>query len=106
LHIFIIKLNIDTKNCDKIFLIDHFDNQIVGAKLSLNGQVLKVLFYKLRKLKLNLRPRSNLVLKEIKVFWEKVRISTQKFQHGIEKVEALYGEWKALQKSNNRNTDL
>lgn len=96
----------DTRNCDKIFLIDHVESQIVGAKLPSNGQVLKVLFYNLRKVKLDLRSSSNLVLKEIEVFWEKARIPTRKFQRGIEKVEALYGEWKALQKSSNRNTDL
>lgn len=44
----------DTRNCDKIFLIDHAESQIVGAKLPSNGQVLKVLFYNLRKVKLDL----------------------------------------------------
>lgn len=38
----------DTKNCDKIILIDHVENQVVGAKLPSNGQVLKVLFHNLR----------------------------------------------------------
>lgn len=56
----------DTRNCDTIFLIDHVESQI--AKLTSNGQVLKVLFYNLWKVKLDLRSSSNLVLKKIEVF--------------------------------------
>ena len=82
----------------KLFLIDHDESQITGAKLPSNGQVLKVLFYNMRKVNLLLRPSANLVIEEDEVFWEKARIPTKKLQHSIEKVESLYKEWKNLQK--------
>jgi len=52
----------------KIYLIGDDLNQIIGSKLPSNMQVLKVLFYNLRKVKLNLRQCCSLVLKETIVF--------------------------------------
>ena len=60
----------------KLFLIDHDESQITGAKLPSNGQVLRVLFYNMRKVNLLLRPSAMLVIKEVEVFWEKTRIPT------------------------------
>lgn len=96
----------ETRNRDAIYLINHDDSQIVGAKLPSNRQVLKVLFYNLRKVKLNLRSSAHLVVKEVEVFWEKARIPTRKFQHCVEKLEALYNEWKVLQKSSKRRSEV
>ena len=41
---------------------------MIGAKLPSNGQVLRVLFYNIRQVKLVLRSSDNLVIKEVKVF--------------------------------------
>lgn len=57
----------DTRNCDKVFLIDHVESKKIGTKLPSKLQVLNVLFYNLRKIKLDLRSSSKLVLK-VKVF--------------------------------------
>ena len=60
----------------KIFMIDHDESQITGAKLPSSGQVLRVLFYNMRKVNLPLCPSVNLVIKEVEIFWEKARILT------------------------------
>lgn len=88
-----------TKEKEKLYLLEHDESQIIGAKLPSNGQVLRVLFYNLRKVRLNLRSSAHLAVKEVEVLWEKARIPTRKFQRSIEKLELLYQEWKALQKS-------
>ena len=90
----------------KLFLIDHDQSQITGAKLPSNGQVLRVFFYNMRKVNLLLRPGANLVIKEVEVFWEKARIPTKKLQRSIENLESLYTEWKNLQKSCKGRTEL
>lgn len=96
----------ETRKRDTIYLIKHDESQIVGAKLPSNGQALRVLFYNLRKVKLNLRSSAHLVVKEIEVFWDKARIPTRKFQHCVEKLEVLYNEWKVLQKSSKRSSEV
>ena len=52
----------------KLFLIDHDESQISGAKLPPNGQVLRVLFYNMRKVKLLPSSSAKLIIKEVKVF--------------------------------------
>lgn len=88
-----------TRSTDKIFLLGHDESQIIGAKLPSNGQVLKVLFYNMRKVKLDLRSSAILTIKEAEVLWEKARIPTKKGQRNIEKLESLYYEWKTIQKT-------
>lgn len=95
-----------TRQKEKLYLLEHDESQIIGAKLPSNGQVLRVLFYNLRKVKLNLRSSAHLVVKEVEVLWEKARIPTKKFQRSIEKVELLYQEWKTLQKTCKRRNQL
>ena len=50
-----------------LFLIDLDESQITDAKLPSKGQVLRVLFYNMRKVNLVLRPSANLVIKEVDV---------------------------------------
>lgn len=86
----------------KIYLVDHYFNEITGSKLPSNLQVLRTLFFNLRVVKLNLSAR--LVVKEILVFWENARITTKTDQYSISKVESLYNEWRILQKHAGRIT--
>ena len=65
-----------------------------------------MLLYNIRKVNLLLRPSANLVIKEVEVFWKKVRIPPKKLQHSIERVESLYKEWKNFQKNRKRRTEL
>ena len=91
---------------EKLFLLDHDESQIIGAKLPSNVQVLRVLFYNIRKVRLNLHASASLVVKEIEVIWEKARIPTKKTQHSITKLESLYNDWRALQRNSTRRSKL
>ena len=69
---------------DNIYLIGYVTNQIVGSKLPSNRQVMSVLFYNLRRVKLNLLDNARLVIKELTVFLEKACIPTRYEQRSIE----------------------
>lgn len=90
----------------QIYLIGDDLNQIIGSKLPSNLQVLKVLFYNLRKVKLNLRESASLVIKEVLVFWEKARIPVKDIQRCIEKLEKLHNNWRDLQKHAKRQSQI
>ncbi|XP_076283045.1 uncharacterized protein LOC143210244 isoform X1 [Lasioglossum baleicum] len=96
----------ESRNHGKLFLLEHDESQIVGAKLPSIGQVLRVLFYNLRKVKLNLRSSPYLVVKEVEVLWEKVKIPFRQSHHSIEKLESLYQKWRLLQKNSTRRSQL
>ncbi|XP_076279088.1 uncharacterized protein LOC143208527 isoform X1 [Lasioglossum baleicum] len=96
----------ETRSSDQLFLLNHFESQIVGAKLPSNGQLLRVLFYNMRKVNLNLRESAALVMKEVEIFWEKARIPIKKTSDSINKVEKLYNKWRTLNKTVNRQNDL
>lgn len=85
-----------------IYLIGDVDVQICGNKLPSQMQVLKVLFHNLREVKLTLRESAKLVLREVKIFWEKARLPTQKDCRCVDKILRLYEEWRALQKHRER----
>lgn len=89
----------------KIYLIGNDANQIIGCKLPSNMQVLKVLFYNLRKVKLNVRQSCSLVIKETIVFWEKARIPTRDFPRCVDKLEKMYNEWRTLLKHATRKNE-
>jgi hypothetical protein len=75
---------------DEVYLVGNVNNQIIDSKLLSIKQVLNVLFYNLRHVKLNLRESARLVFKEILLFWQKSKIPVQDEQHCILKLEKLY----------------
>lgn len=81
-----------------IFLIGDIDTQIYGNKLPSQKQVLKVLFFNLRELKLMLLESATLAIKEVIIFWEKARLPTQQFHRAVQKLTDLYEKWRKLQK--------
>lgn len=81
-----------------IFLIGNCEPQIVGTKLPSVRQVLKVLFFNMREVKLNLRDSAALTIKETIIFWNKARIPTRDPARCIDKLETLYNKWRDLQK--------
>lgn len=88
-----------------IYLIGDIDAQICGNQLPSKMQVLKVLFYNLREAKLSLRESAKLVLREVKIFWDKARLPTQHDSRCIDKIENLYHEWIDLQKHKARENN-
>lgn len=85
------------KDCE-ISLIGHYSSQIIGSKLPSKRQVLKVLFFNLRVVKLDLQDSARLTIRETTVFWEKARIPTQSEKNCIPKLKRLYEEWRSIQK--------
>lgn len=85
-----------------IYLISHYQNQIVGNKLPSNRQVLSVLFFNLRHVKLNLNQSIDLVIKEVIIFWEKSKIPIQHFQRCKHKLNVLYDEFRLIKKNKSR----
>lgn len=85
-----------------IYLVGDVDSQICGNKLPSKMQVLKLLFYNLRVVKLSLRESAMLVLREVLIFWQKARLPCQKDSRCIDKIERLHGDWRQLQKHSGR----
>src|SRR5215469_12695783 len=83
---------------DKIFLVGYPCHQITGCKLPSNRQVLCVLFYNLRTVKLTVRESSKLTIREVFIFWEKARIPTKNDQDVITKLEKLHAERELFKK--------
>lgn len=98
--------NIILREKEKIFLIGSDYNQIIGSKLPSKRQALRVLFFNMRKVKLNLHESAKLVIQEIVVFWQKARIPVRQEYNNIKKLESLYEEWRTLQKHAARTTEI
>lgn len=64
------------KDCE-VFLIGNYLPQIVGNKLPSKRDMLKVLFFNLRKVKLKLQDSTRLSILVTQLFWKKMRIPTQ-----------------------------
>lgn len=82
-----------------VSIVGYISNQIVGAKLPSNQQVLSVFFYNVRVVNLTTKESAALVIQEVSIFWQKARIPTKRTDHCIDKLLKLYDEWKGLQKN-------
>ncbi|CAH0396068.1 unnamed protein product [Bemisia tabaci] len=94
-----------TRKDTSVYLIGNYCQQIIGSKLPSNGDALRVLFFNLREVQLNLRQSFKLVIEEILTFWNKARIPTKFFCDCVKKLEALYDTWRNLQKSSHRKSN-
>ncbi|KAL4090485.1 hypothetical protein QTP88_025312 [Uroleucon formosanum] len=81
-------------------------SQIVGSKLPSNKQVLSVLFFNMREVKLNSHHSATLVIQETMIFWQKARIPTKTEQKCVKKLEDLYQKWRNLQKLEHRKSEI
>ena len=89
----------------RIYLIGTSSHQLVGCKLPSNKQVLSVLFFNIREVKLSLRESARLVIDETLIFWQKARIPTREVRNCIPMLEELYNTWRSLQKNSSRRTN-
>lgn len=96
---------VQSRTKDKIFLVGYPIHQITGCKLPSNRQVLCVLFYNLRAVKLTVRESAKLAIREVFIFWEKARIPTKHEQDAITKLEKLHAEWRTLQKDRKKTSE-
>ena len=82
-----------------IFLIGDMVTQIIGNKLPSKKQVLKVLFFNMRELNMQLRENATLVIQETLIFWKKAGLITRRENKCIKLIEDLYDKWRSIQKS-------
>lgn len=87
-----------------IFLLGNIANQITGNKLPSNGDCLRVLFYNMRVVNLNLNDSSGLVADECLLFWKKARIPTQYHCDIVRKIKNWYESWRSLDKNKTRKS--
>jgi len=87
-----------------IFLVGSMRNQITGSKLPCRRDVLSVLFYNMREVKLNLHDSASLVIDECLIFWKKARIPTQDRSDCIKKCKKLYEILRKLGKHKTRGS--
>lgn len=72
------------------FLVGDLSHQILGSKLPSSRQILPVLFYNIREVKLTVSESTNLTIRECIIFWEKARIPTKSLPNGVKKLVDLY----------------
>ena len=89
-----------------VFLVGDVYHQIKGAKLPSNRQVLAVLFFNIREVKLTVSESANLVIRECIIFWEKARIPTKALPNCVKKLVDLYQVWRELQKNCKKTQDV
>lgn len=71
----------------KLDLIGVVSNQITGAKLPSNRQVLQAFFYNMRFVSMNANESARLALDAVIIFWQQARIPTSRmFWKAIQKV--------------------
>lgn len=92
------------KKC--VFSVGDVNYQITGAKLPSNRQVLAVLFFNIREVKLNVSESANLVIRECIIFWEKARIPTRAIPNCVKKLVDLHHAWRELQKNSKKIQDI
>lgn len=90
------------KSRDSIYLVGYETEQILGAKLPSNRQVLSVLFYNMRNVYRDLRRSLKLVIQEVAIFYEKSGIPMRKESNAMDKLESLYNRWRKLDKNKKR----
>ena len=81
-----------------IYLVGVANHQITGAKSPSNGQILVVLFFNIREVKLTVSESANLVIHECFIFGEKARIPTKSSPNCVKKLVYLHHVWRELQK--------
>lgn len=100
-------MSVELRSAKKsVFLIGEVHYQITGAKLPSNRQVLAVLFFNIREVKLTISESANLVIRECIIFWEKARIPTKALPNCVKKLVDLYQVWRELQKNCKKTQDV
>lgn len=86
----------------RFILIGNTTSQITGKKLPSNLQLLKAFFYNTQTLKMKVENSIKLVIREVKIFWEKADVQTRRDQKYEEKLNGLYAQYRNIQKSQSK----
>ena len=94
-----------TRSQNTVYLVGSMMmNEIYGSKLPCNTDALARFFYIHKKLGHTVRDSSSRVIDEVLSFWTKSRLPVRQRQHCISKLEAMFLEWKTIQKHQSRRT--
>ena len=88
----------------KLYLVNSYISEILGAKLQLYRQAFGYFTYLHKLQKLTIREASSVTIKAVSEIWDKASIPTRSNQHSITKLESICSEWIGLQKHKNRTT--
>ena len=80
-----------------IYLFGAANHQIMGAKVPSNRQILAVLFFNIREVKLTASESANLAIRECIILGEKARIPTKSSPNCVKKLVDLHHVWQELQ---------
>lgn len=88
-----------------IYLIGSTDNQILGSKLPTLRDCMKVLFFNMRIVKMNLSESAYLAIDECIIFWKKARIPIKDRADCMKKLKKSYELWRTLDKHKERKSE-
>lgn len=94
----------ETRGRSKVYLLGAYEAEILGANLPSNRQALGHFLHLHKVEKRTVRDSSRQAIEAISAFWTKVGIPVRASKHIIEKLEAVFLEWKGLQKHKTRTT--
>lgn len=97
-----IDIGVVTRKMDEnlriISMIGECSHQIVGSKLPFNRQVLQVLFYNMRFVKLTAKKSAKLAVDAVTIFWQQARIPYRNSDECVAKLSKMYDDWNYLNK--------
>ena len=76
----------------KLYLINSYVSEILGAKLPAYRQAFNYFMYLHKVQKLTIREASSATIKAISEIWDKANIPTRSNQHSITKLESIFSE--------------
>lgn len=86
------------ENKRNVALVGQVSHQIVGAKLPSNRQVLEVIFYNMRYVKLSAKESARLAIDAVSIFWQQARIPMRESHKCSSKLLKMHEEWNYLKK--------
>ena len=100
-------MSVELRSAKKNYLLRRGSyHQITGAKVSSNRQILAVLFFNIREVKLTVSESANFVIRECNIFLEKARIPTKSPPNCVKKLVDLHHVWRELQKYSTKSQDI
>lgn len=94
----------DTRGRDNVYLIGAYETEILGAKLPSYRQTFGYFLHLHKVEKLTVRDSSRRTIDAASELWTKAGIPVRAPKHTIDKLEAVFVEWKGLLKHKDRTT--
>ena len=103
--VFALRYTMETRGKVNVYLIGSYESEILGAKLPSIRQAFSHFMHLHKVVKLTVRDSSRKVIEIVSAFWIKAGIPVRAAKHCIDKLEAIFAEWKGLLKHKSRKTE-